>query len=128
MKLLALRPDQTYEIIETSEDDQLKTMQQLVGGYVELIMPRSEHTRGHCIYVNEESALIPLPLNTYAMRIMKTLGYDTREARIYGVVVVCGSNRAGEDVTLSDRLIARIKTLHEDVSKKLRDPSPVRDR
>jgi Domain of unknown function (DUF3846) len=128
MKLLALRPDQIYEIVETSEDDQLKTMQTLVGGMVELVMPRSEHTRGHCIYVNEEGALIPLPLNTYATRIMQKLGYNTREAHIYGVVLVCGSNTAGEDVTLSDRLIARIKSLHEDIIKKLRDDSPVRDR
>ncbi len=128
MKLIALHPDQTYEIVETSEDDQLKTMQTLVGGMVELVMPRSEHTRGHCIYVNEEGALIPLPLNTYAMRIMQKLGYDAKGAYIHGVVLVCGSNRAGEDVTLSDRLIARIKSLHEDTIKKLRDPSPVRDR
>ena len=132
MKIIALHPNKTYEIVDTI--DLLKKMQELVGGRVELVLPVKKVAGSHHVYVNEEGVMKQLPNNYYGAYILEKLGYGMTNFFMctpQGVLVLCGSHNE-DDASLSKLTIDKVKELHEKMdeesSESSRDSSPVRDR
>jgi hypothetical protein len=133
MKIIALHPDKRYEIIDTT-GQLLKKMHELVGGYVELVLPKKKIAGSHQAYVNEEAVLKQLPSNYYGAYILEKLGYDMTTFFMctpQGVLVLVGL-RDEDDASLSKTTIDKVKELHDNMDKESpepqRDSSPVRDR
>lgn len=97
MKVLLIEPMKKPKITEIGND--LKSLQETVGGYIQAIYPYEDEV---AIVCNEEGKLIGLPLN----RMIED--YDI----IAGTFFICG---LGEDdfTSLSDELIEKYSELFE---------------
>ena len=97
-------PEKQPIIMQVSELD-LKTMQGLVGGHIELVRLDD----GIDLFVNEEGLLLGLPLN----RIFKRA--DGAEVPVVGDAFICGSDESsGDSIGLTvDQAIKWLRTVRE---------------
>lgn len=80
--------------LEVVDIDGLRSMQDVVGGYIELVPLR---TRRMSMYVNEEGILQGLPLNRWASVLA--------DQSLFGPALILGPDENGVDTEVSDVLL-----------------------
>lgn len=98
-RIVILEPGKEPEVAYTpagqTGDDELRTLQKIVGGYIELCLRGTDIV----FYCNEEGHLQGLPFNFYR----PTDGHP-----IVGTVVACGVDAAGDNRSLTDEEVKRV--------------------
>jgi hypothetical protein len=102
MKVAALYPNASWEIKDIDALDS-KTLQEIVGGYIELVQA---DTQKFCVYVNETGILDRLRNNLFAMHILDEFGFAFCPA---GPVVLVQVDDDYSDIPLTADSLARIQ-------------------
>lgn len=64
MRVMVITPDMQCEIREI--ENKLETLQEIVGGYIQVVHPQQVQAKGFCLIVDEEGLMKPYELNLIA--------------------------------------------------------------
>lgn len=111
MKALVIKADETQVLIDLEQE--VQTLQNAVGGYIEAIVM----TDDWIMYGNEEGNLMGLPFNPKASALVvsmcETLGVPVPQGadNLVGDVVVVGSDGGPENAPISDVWVQRFQEM-----------------
>lgn len=94
-----IKPDGTQQNVQPANGTEftLQEMQSFVGGHIEAV----PFTRELVMYVHDEGALIPLPLNLKATQLLQAARPERKHTTIYGNALIASLVETGdEDNTL----------------------------
>lgn len=120
-RALIVQPGETPVLANTDTD--LPALQDLVGGWIEVLKPIVRDGDWHA-YVNEEAALRPgFEPNPLATRLAVDLGWlPSSDRPLLGTVVFVGTGLAGNDFHVPEHVVEAARALGEVfVSESLRD-------
>lgn len=114
IKALKFSPDGTVEPLTMTQADSLRTMQTLVGGYIQGVYGWTGHPEldefDVTFFVNEECKIQNLPVNPKATALWWTLdNVMVGKDYLSGVVVVTGgADRKGDTLSVPDRVVEMV--------------------
>lgn len=112
MKVLVITTKGEYE--EKEIDNNLKTLQDIVGGYIEYIDISQD---GVEMIINEEGKIYNLDYNLKATLLYRATHLYTNDY-IVGDAIIVGTDNQGENRSLTDIEISVVKRIIEDELKK----------
>lgn len=108
---MIINTDGSNEVIEFDRDNELKTLQGAVGGYIETVLRLEDLL----VFANEEGLLMGLPVAPYATLLVNTIRYQNNIPRLSGMlvgnVVLVGVDSDGDTGNLSDEWFAKITSI-----------------
>lgn len=104
VKALIVQPDKTYEIKEIKPN--LKTLQKIVGGYIEFIPLQHGHA-----YANEDGRFLNLEVNPLADMLCHAVGWLPNEYLV-GPIIFLG-NRPGGEADVPAEILDKLPNLEK---------------
>lgn len=109
IRAIAISPDGSAEVKQILSD--LETLQGLVGGDIQIIVPTQDLGYQWCGYVNEEGKPRHLPVNRVANEIAELLGWEGRQGGdfLVGTMVIVGPGDGETDSSVGDDVIELVR-------------------